>query len=119
MGRYYDGDIEGKFWFGIQPSNAPERFGAIGYLHYSFSEEDIPTVEEELNSIKQELGEYKEKLDKFFEKNSSYNYKMLVDAGFPGDKIGHLLEEYADLLLGEKILNCLKQTGQCSFDCEC
>ena len=29
MGRYYSGDIEGKFWFGIQPSNDAEQFGAV------------------------------------------------------------------------------------------
>lgn len=23
MGRYYSGDIEGKFWFAVQPSDAP------------------------------------------------------------------------------------------------
>jgi|15BtaG_2_1085339.scaffolds.fasta_scaffold16073_4 hypothetical protein len=28
MGRYYDGDIEGKFWFGIQQSDDGEFFGA-------------------------------------------------------------------------------------------
>ena len=27
MGRYYDGDISGKFWFAVQSSNAPARFG--------------------------------------------------------------------------------------------
>jgi len=29
MGRYYDGDIEGKFWFGVQPSNDGEFFGCV------------------------------------------------------------------------------------------
>ena len=28
MGRYYYGDIQGKFMFAVQPSNAGERFGA-------------------------------------------------------------------------------------------
>ena len=27
MGRYYTGDIEGKFWFGVQSSYAPENIG--------------------------------------------------------------------------------------------
>ena len=28
MGRYYSGDINGKFWFGIQNSDDAEQFGA-------------------------------------------------------------------------------------------
>ena len=28
MGRYYDGDIEGKFWFAVQSSDDGEFFGA-------------------------------------------------------------------------------------------
>ena len=28
MGRYYDGDIEGKFWFAIQSSDDGEHFGS-------------------------------------------------------------------------------------------
>ena len=27
MGRYYDGDIEGKFWFAVQSSDDGEHFG--------------------------------------------------------------------------------------------
>ena len=41
MGRYYSGDIEGKFAFGIQSSDAADRFGVIGqppeYLQYNLS----------------------------------------------------------------------------------
>ena len=33
MGRYYTGDIEGKFWFGIQSSNSADRFGVIGLIY--------------------------------------------------------------------------------------
>ena len=30
MGRYYRGDIEGKFWFAIQASNDADFFGCEG-----------------------------------------------------------------------------------------
>ena len=30
MGRYYEGDINGKFMFGVQASNAADRFGVEG-----------------------------------------------------------------------------------------
>ena len=118
MGRYYDGDIEGKFWFGVQRSDAAERFGSMPSIHFYFSSEQIPDVEEEINNILENLGEYKQKLDDFFEKNRGYNDEMLVEAGFPKDKIEYLLSEYADLGLGYKILSCLKENGECSFDCE-
>jgi hypothetical protein len=118
MGRYYEGDIEGKFWFAVQASDAASRFGGIECLHYYFSEGDIPTVKEGIEKIKKELGEHKNKLDKFFKKNGAYNEEMLIEYGFPKDKIRHLLSEYADLHLGNQILDCLEKTGECSFDCE-
>jgi hypothetical protein len=31
MGRYYSGDISGKFWFGIQSSHDADYFGVKGY----------------------------------------------------------------------------------------
>ena len=40
MGRYYSGDIEGKFWFGVQNSTDADFFGVQGeprFYHYYFS----------------------------------------------------------------------------------
>ena len=60
MGRYYTGDIEGKFWFGIQSSNAADRFGVMGYepdyIVYNFQEEDLEGVEQEIKNIEETLG---------------------------------------------------------------
>jgi len=37
MGRFYDGDIKGKFWFGIQDSNDVENLVTIGqHTYYSW-----------------------------------------------------------------------------------
>jgi hypothetical protein len=37
MGRFYDGDIEGKFWFGIQDSNDIEELVSVTpYIYYSW-----------------------------------------------------------------------------------
>ena len=30
MGRYYNGDIEGKFMFAVQSSTSADRFGCAG-----------------------------------------------------------------------------------------
>lgn len=119
MGRWYSGDIEGKFWFGTQPSNDADFFGVTGYqpeyLEYEFEEEDLLGVVEGIKKCKEELGSYKGRLDDFFKKNPSYNDEMLKEAGIPPK----YLEWYARLRLGEKIKKCIKDNGHCYFTAEC
>ena len=119
MGRYYNGDIDGKFWFGLQDSDAADRFGVMGYepnyIVYNFQEEDLESVENEIKNIEETLGDKLEIIDKFFEENSGYNDEMLEKTGIKNDE----LREYADLSLGKKIRDCIKETGQCSFEAEC
>jgi hypothetical protein len=118
MGRYYQGDIEGKFWFAIQDSNAADRFGSIGYepqiIHYYFDEEHLDDVKKEIANIENTLGDKRERIKKFFEGKDSYNDEMLMDIGINGED----LSNYADLLLGIKIRDCIEATGQCQFDAE-
>ena len=118
MGRYFHGDIEGKFWFGVQRSDAPSRFGVTEELVYVFCEDDIPSIEEEIKNIKATLGDNKEKLDAFFKERQYYNDNDLIKAGFKENEIHNLLVEYADLELGERILNCVKEKGSCEIFCE-
>ena len=43
MGTYYHGDIDGKFWVGVQSSTDAEFFGVEGnanFLHYYFDEDN-------------------------------------------------------------------------------
>lgn len=123
MGRYYSGDINGKFWFAIQDSNAADRFGVRGfeptYLQYYFEEQNLPEVEKEIANIKKGLGDYLNKLDDFFTKNYSFTTKEL--AGLLEVSEAHLrniLKEYADLDLGLKIRDTIIEKGYCSFDAE-
>ena len=55
MGRYYYGDIQGKFMFAVQPSNAHERFGAVeyepNYISYTIDRDKYDHIVKELNSI--------------------------------------------------------------------
>jgi len=110
MGRYYSGDIEGKFWFAIQSSDAADRFGVAGYepeyITYFFNKENLPDVQTELKAIEQGLGENLTKLDEFFNNNNGYNESKLIRAGFKKEDINHLLSEYADYELGKKIEAC-------------
>ena len=123
MGRYYNGDIEGKFWFGIQASNDADFFGSEGhcaYLQYDFDDSQIKDVEEGIAKCKRELMGWVRKLDKFFKENVAYNDEMLMKSLGTKDRREnqHLLEWYARLLLGRKILKCLKEHEYCSFEAE-
>jgi len=133
MGRYYNGDIDGKFWFGIQSSTAADRFGVSysepNYVQYNFWEDDLEEVEQELDKIKETLGEWLSKFDKFFEENETFNEEKLKTAGFPtimekstfGDyEVARcpLLKDYADYGLGIKIRDCIIEHKSCSFEAE-
>lgn len=118
MGRYYSGDIDGKFWFAVQPSDSADRFGVKGhepsYLEYYFSEEDKPSVKAELDRIEKALGDQLQKLDEFFDKHYSYNDDMLIENGIDVSNLG----DYADYQLGKKILDCIEKQGYCEFQAE-
>lgn len=123
MGRYYTGDIDGKFWFGVQPSDDADFFGVTGEqpseLIYYFDEEDKENIEDGIKKCLEAMGEYKEKLDDFFKQNNGYKDEMLEKFGIPREDIRRLLSWYARLELGEKILKCVKENGSCEFTAEC
>ena len=118
MGRYYDGDINGKFWFGVQSSCAADRFGVRGqepsYIEYYYDKDDLDEVEAEIKRIEDELGDKLETLDKFFSERYGYSDDELSKIGIDG----HDLSEYADLGLGSKIRDCIKENGVCTFTAE-
>jgi hypothetical protein len=118
MGRYYSGDIEGKFWFAVQSSTAADRFGVEhsepNYVNYYFEEEDLEGVEQEIADIEESLGDKKQKLDDFFASVNGYTDKDIEALGVTKEE----LSDYADLGLGIKIRDCIKENGACSFDAE-
>ena len=123
MGRHYNGDIEGKFWFGVQSSCDAEFFGVDGYepsfINYYFDTDNLPNVKSGVNKCKEALGEYKEKLDEFFKDKDGYNEDMIIEElEISRGKVAELLEWYARLELGLKIQTCLEETGECSFEAE-
>ncbi len=122
MGRYYSGDIEGKFWYAVQSSNDASFFGGTesepNYLEYYFDKSDKGDIEDGIAKCRKALADYKKKLDDFFAANNGYNEDMLVQAGFPKGEAFELVAWYARLELGEKILKCVEKTGQCYFEAE-
>lgn len=123
MGRYYHGDIEGKFWFAVQSSSDADYFGSEGFtpdeLHYYFETNHIPEIEEGIKNCETVLGEDRVALDKFFSNTDRYNNKQLSDLLSKDDQgVKDTLRWYARLTLGQKILNCVKEQGSCSFVAE-
>jgi len=127
MGRYYSGDIEGKFWFAVQSSTSADRFGVEGqsnYLDYYFDTDNLSCIKSELLKIEKNLGEDLGLLDKFFSERTSYNNEILIKFFKENGKtksssdIYKMLEEYADYELGNKILKQVEEHGECSFEAE-
>jgi hypothetical protein len=136
MGRYYTGDIEGKFWFAVQSSDDASFFGGsdeeVYYqddngedypepseLEYFFQSGDLEEIEHGIEECLSELGDNKEKLDAFFEKAMGYNDTMVSESlKIDTKEVKPLLEWYARLELGIKIRDCVKEKGQCSFTAE-
>ena len=127
MGRYYSGDIEGKFWFGVQSSDDADFFGSSGeqpeqpsVLEYFVNEEHLPEIKKGIKECEKALTKWKPKLDKFFKENNGYNEKMLEDQiGLKEDESREVLQWYARLYLGNKILKCVEDNKQCAFTAEC
>jgi hypothetical protein len=124
MGRYYTGDINGKFAFGIQASDDADFFGQIGsqpnYLEYEYTTEDLPNIKKGLATCKKELGNYKKKIDKYFNDNPCYNDDEMAKSLdiITTAKLRELLQWYYRYQLGEKIYKQVKKTGSCSFEAE-
>ena len=113
MGRYYNGDINGKFMFAVQSSTAADRFGCIGinnYVSYYFDTEQLPTINEELESLEESF----KKVEKFFEDKDSWNSKQQEEAGISDQEIS----DYADYRLGVQIRDCILEQGYCEFEAE-
>ena len=113
MGRYYHGDIEGKFMFAVQSSDAADRFGSIGYnnyLSYYFDEDHLETIDEQLELLEPSF----KKVEKFFEGKNSWNTQQQEDAGISSQEMSN----YSDYRLGLKIKECIIEQGHCSFEAE-
>jgi hypothetical protein len=123
MGRYYTGDIDGKFWFGVQQSDDASFFGVEpgepAEVEYCFQKEDLPNVRQGIETCRLKLGDRKEKVETFFKQHNGYNDKMLAAAlGIDEPDIYTILGWFARLELGEKIEQCLVKNGECCFSAE-
>ena len=127
MGRYYQGDIEGKFVFALQSSTAADRFGVTGeyppHVDYYFDEDNLEDLKIELKSIEVGMGEHGNHLKVYYD---LYGSDDDVDITFEdylkkGDKQPlnkDQLSEFFDYRIGKKIQDCINEQGHCSFTAE-
>lgn len=123
MGRYYRGDIEGKFWFGIQNSDDAKYFGGNmtepSTAEFDFSDSDLHDISSGIVTCKGEVGKYEGILDDYFSTHDSYSDKELSsDLLITTGRLDELLLWYARLKLGEKILKCVQDKGSCTFEAD-
>jgi len=128
MGRYYTGDIEGKFTFGIQASDAADQFGVEGrtpqYLEYFFTKDDIPEVKARLKELEESFEEYKIYILAYIDLFGCKPYEQDIPLSIYLEKAGmkslkdEKLENYFDYSLGRQILQCIEEKGECSFSAE-
>ena len=118
MGRYYNGDVNGKFMFAVQGSDAHERFGAVeenqSYINYVVYRDSYAEICAELDSIdKQSI----EKVDKMFNEKSGYNDEIKKKFGVSEED----LSEYADYEIGMQLKQFFDDNpdyDECRFDAE-
>ena len=123
MGRWCSGSIDHKFWIGIQPSDAADRFGETGHqpeeLYYHFDEDSLPGIKQELKNIEAKLGNNLTLMNKFFEENTSYSDEKVAEyLNVDERQVKNILRDYADYELGLKIAEAVRTTGQCEFTAE-
>lgn len=127
MGRYYSGDIEGKFAFAVQNSNAADRFGVIGqtpnFIEYYYDKDNLEELQKELKNIEDAFGAHKSALKIYFDlyktqDNAPLSFISYIKQGGLPELTEDQLSEYYDYLLGRKILECILETGSCTFDAE-
>ena len=117
MGRYYNGDVNGKFMFAVQGSDAHERFGAIqsDYINYVVYRDSYAEICAELDSIKNNSSI--EKVDKMFNEKSGYNDDIKKEF----DVSEKDLSEYADYEVGIQLKEFFDDNpdiDECRFDAE-
>ncbi len=118
MGRYYNGDVNGKFMFAVQGSDAHERFGAIGgesnYIKYVVYRDSYAEICAELDSIDKSSID---KVNLMFNERSSYNDEIKKEFNVSEKD----LSEYADYEIGMQLKEFFDDNpdcNECRFDAE-
>jgi len=110
MGRYYNGDINGKFMFAVQGSDAGEKFGAVeiesNYVEYCLDRDKYQDIIKELSAIKKRGGV--DRVKAMFNKVDSYNDEIMKEHNVKRED----LEDYADYELGNQMKEFFDESGE-------
>lgn len=118
MGRYYNGDVNGKFMFAVQDSNAHERFGAVeensGYVDYVVYRDSYNDIVEELDKIDKVSIK---RVENMFNNERGYNDEIQKKYEVTPED----LSEYADYKIGVQLKEFFdknKDCDECRFEAE-
>ena len=117
MGRYYNGDVEGKWWFGVQSSDTPQKFGGYEtHIDYTISYDD--TFKNRMECIENDLGDRLPILERFFKEEAYYNNEKLhsyiskeID-DYELEWVSKDVQDYADYCFGKEVLEYFKESGE-------
>jgi uncharacterized protein YdcH (DUF465 family) len=115
MGRFYGGDIEGKFWFGVQDScdisNLVDIEYTIGHIWKAcgcsariddkFCEDCYDNYDEHVLAVKEEYDDYEEG-DLLYEEGNEIYYNLYKDWHY--DELTETLEQLKSKI-PEKVMN--------------
>jgi len=119
MGRYIDGDISHKFWFGTQSSDAASQFGGemencyIPYYYEDMSEFDVELLEELIEELNEK---YDESITLETDPEYLYGYNHPNEKEW-WEKVNDD-RLVADVQLGLRIYQHIKEHGSCEFQAE-
>ena len=110
MGRYVSGDIDHKFWFAIQDTDALTRFGGtdMSMLSWYWGEEDLVECESSLKDIWKRSIEYTDKSPRYWINKARNGVSISEEK--------ENIQAYtlaADFELGLKIRRAIKSNGEC------
>jgi hypothetical protein len=127
MGRYYDGTIYGKFWFGVQSSAdannfKSEDFGEFPYnftgkyLIYNFEKSELDFIQDKLKSLEFSIGD--DIITKLNYKLENYRCEYEINYSVLKEIDKNTEELIARYCFGKQIETALIEIGECYIKCE-
>ena len=128
MGRYINGDIDHKFWFGVQSSAAASQFGGevetsdIPYEYYSMDCFNVQVLDKLISKVNKIFNTKITRAtdpEWFWEKSEKEGEtRTRVGYWWEDPTLKEHLEDMADVQLGLKIYQKILENGECYFVAE-
>jgi len=122
MGRYYSGDIEGKFWFAVQSSDDQTFFGMredSSFIDYYIGDDDIELIEDGIKECKKALKGKLRTLRTWYNNTPAYTDETAAKkCNMTVEEFNESIVWFARLELGEKIYKCVQEQGSCYMNAE-